>query len=214
MHWHDFCKYQPLHRFLDTSTHQTQNTGLRTRALNSTPQPAVERGSQLCIRLNFSYQTIPVCIQVPSGHRALAQSTLDGEKMSRSNIPSSPSTRKTKTDALNINIYWAANKATEYKQVTAHHAPACPLITCRQHTLMKHLGLNAFSDRSNGCSRVGRQSKADPCLEAEALGLNKNKQRNHIVHLAVGKILRRKTPFKTRKESQEQQKVNSSQKRR
>lgn len=57
-----------------------------------------------------------------------------------------------------------------------------------------------------------KQSKANPCLEAESLGLNRNKQRNHVVHLAVGKML--KTPFKTRKESQEQQKVNSSQKRR
>lgn len=77
---------------------------------------------------------------------------------------------------------------------------------------MKHLGLNVFSGRSNCCSREMKQSKANPCLEAESLGLNRNKQRNHVVHLAVGKML--KTPFKTRKESQEQQKVNSSQKRR
>lgn len=78
-------------------------------------------------------------------------------------------------DALNINIYWAASEVTEYKQVTAPHVLPCPLITCREHTLMKHLGLNAFSGRSNCCSRVTKQSKANPCLEAEALGLNRNK---------------------------------------
>ena len=117
-------------------------------------------------------------------------------------------------DARTINTYQAASEVTEYKQVTARHVLGCPLITCRQHTLMKHLGLNAFSGSSNCCSRAGKQSKADLCLEAKALGLNKNKQRNHVVHLAVGEILRRKTPFKTRKKSQEQQKVNSSQNRR
>lgn len=105
-------------------------------------------------------------------------------------------------DSLKINVYEVTSKVTEYK-VIACHSVACPLITCRQHTLMKHFRLDVFSGSSNCYSRQVKQRKADPCLEAEALGLNKNKQRNHAVHLTGGKILRRKTPFKTRKESQE-----------
>lgn len=73
LRWLDFCKYQLLDPFLGTFTHQKQNTGLRNRALESTPQPSVKRGFQLCVRLSFSYQTILVCIRVPSGshlHRA------------------------------------------------------------------------------------------------------------------------------------------------
>ena len=146
--------------------------------------------------------------------RTPAQRILEQEDLHQSDIPSSPSTRKTKTDAPNTCVYQAASKATECRQVTTHHALICPWIMFRQHTLTKHLGLNTFSGSSNCCSRVVKQSKDDPWSEAEAIGLNKNKQKNHIVHLAVGQILRSKTPFKTRKESQKQQKVNLSPNRR
>lgn len=64
---------------------------------------------------------------------------------------------------------------------------------------MKHLGLNAFPGSSNCCSRVAKRSKADPCLEAEALGLNKNKQRNHVVHLAVREKNKKKISLQNKK---------------
>lgn len=107
LHWLEFCKYQLLDRFLDTSTHQKKNTGLRNRAANSSPQAADKCWLQLCLEVKLFLPNHT------SLHTGTVRSTLTLEvKLHQSDMPSSPSTTKTKRDALNISIFQLARDRT------------------------------------------------------------------------------------------------------
>lgn len=88
----NYAKLMLLDLFLDTSTHQKQNIGLRNRELNSMPRSAVQHGSQLFIRIVFSCQAILVYSRCCQESSELPR-TLGGEKLHMSEIPTSSSTR-------------------------------------------------------------------------------------------------------------------------